>query len=336
MKISCDIIRDILPLYAEDMVSPATHDFVDEHLSECESCTQELQKLKEKSNVPMDADVTTIQRIGKHIKRKQILLALCVLFTAASVLWSGIVFLCCAPVYLPCDQVIEKLELAEDGGLVIYQKNADVYYQRSFEEIKGDKIAWSETTRYDLLKRKLKGTTPQILTSVSYEFINNVTGSRFCFFAPTPGDYAPSFLKEKYTQAEHDYDLWYVNPDGTYERIWNGGDGELPIEEIQNYYPERNTKTYGYWCLGLLAMAAASFTGFCFLKNRKLKEVLFFVGTLMAAMALYLILITGGDFRNIPLFDVEKWINNLPLTLLLLIPTAILWRRLYLLNHPAK
>ena len=39
MKISCEIIKDILPLYAEELCSDETRQFVEEHLKRCEVCT---------------------------------------------------------------------------------------------------------------------------------------------------------------------------------------------------------------------------------------------------------------------------------------------------------
>ena len=38
MKTNCDIIRDLLPLYAEHITSEATNALVEEHLAECEAC----------------------------------------------------------------------------------------------------------------------------------------------------------------------------------------------------------------------------------------------------------------------------------------------------------
>ena len=35
MKNNCNIIRDILPLYIENMISDDTRAFVDEHIAEC-------------------------------------------------------------------------------------------------------------------------------------------------------------------------------------------------------------------------------------------------------------------------------------------------------------
>lgn len=43
MKNECSIIRDILPLYVENMVSEDTAEFVKEHLESCPVCRAELE-----------------------------------------------------------------------------------------------------------------------------------------------------------------------------------------------------------------------------------------------------------------------------------------------------
>jgi len=47
VKNVCSIIKDLLPLYVEDMVSGETRDFIEEHLSNCPECKAELDSLKE-------------------------------------------------------------------------------------------------------------------------------------------------------------------------------------------------------------------------------------------------------------------------------------------------
>ena len=47
MKNECSIVRDILPLYAEKMVSKDTAEFVKGHLENCHVCRAELEKLRE-------------------------------------------------------------------------------------------------------------------------------------------------------------------------------------------------------------------------------------------------------------------------------------------------
>lgn len=60
----CNIVRDILPLYVEDIVSEDTKQFVEEHLSSCEECRTELKKtqtdvivINDNSEIDASADV---------------------------------------------------------------------------------------------------------------------------------------------------------------------------------------------------------------------------------------------------------------------------------------
>ncbi len=44
MKISCNVIKDLLPLYHDDICSEDSRLLVDEHLKHCEVCKQELKQ----------------------------------------------------------------------------------------------------------------------------------------------------------------------------------------------------------------------------------------------------------------------------------------------------
>ena len=47
MKTECSVVRDLLPLYIEDMVSTETAQYINEHLKNCNECQAELESLKE-------------------------------------------------------------------------------------------------------------------------------------------------------------------------------------------------------------------------------------------------------------------------------------------------
>lgn len=47
MKNECSVIKDLLPLYVEDMVSAETKEYVEEHLESCPDCRRELADLKD-------------------------------------------------------------------------------------------------------------------------------------------------------------------------------------------------------------------------------------------------------------------------------------------------
>ena len=46
MEISCNVIKDILPLFAEDMACEETKALVEAHLCSCEGCRNVLAELK--------------------------------------------------------------------------------------------------------------------------------------------------------------------------------------------------------------------------------------------------------------------------------------------------
>ena len=46
MKNECSVVRDILPLYLENMVSEETAEAIKEHLEACPECAAELEGLK--------------------------------------------------------------------------------------------------------------------------------------------------------------------------------------------------------------------------------------------------------------------------------------------------
>ena len=51
MKNECSVVRDLLPLYIEDMVSDETAQYINEHISNCAECKAELASLKEGADI---------------------------------------------------------------------------------------------------------------------------------------------------------------------------------------------------------------------------------------------------------------------------------------------
>ena len=83
MKLSCNVIRDILPLYAEDLASEDTKQLVDEHLCDCDSCTRELGVLKKVQMIPVDREVTGLKKVKKTIVIRRIVAVLTALLVVA-------------------------------------------------------------------------------------------------------------------------------------------------------------------------------------------------------------------------------------------------------------
>ena len=47
MSKECDIVRDLLPLYVDNVVSDTSREIIEEHLSDCDGCREYLKKLRD-------------------------------------------------------------------------------------------------------------------------------------------------------------------------------------------------------------------------------------------------------------------------------------------------
>lgn len=68
MKLSCNTIRDILPLVADDLASEDTVKLVNDHMETCEGCREEYQEIKSGDTFIDKEGIETIPL--KNIKRK--------------------------------------------------------------------------------------------------------------------------------------------------------------------------------------------------------------------------------------------------------------------------
>lgn len=70
-QISCNVIKDILPLYLDDVVSGDTREMVEEHLESCDACRKEADILKSSIALPADRSTKLLDaRILKNLKKR--------------------------------------------------------------------------------------------------------------------------------------------------------------------------------------------------------------------------------------------------------------------------
>ena len=95
MKTNCDIIRDLLPLYAEHITSEASNALVEEHLAECEACRAELEQMEQPVPVRPEAQPDApLRRIRAALQRRSIRAAIGSVLTAlcalAMIFWMAL------------------------------------------------------------------------------------------------------------------------------------------------------------------------------------------------------------------------------------------------------
>jgi len=72
MKLTCDIVLDLLPLYHDDVVNDSTKKAVAEHLQQCEGCRTALEKIKVNpvDNYLKNERTSVVQAHQHAVKRK--------------------------------------------------------------------------------------------------------------------------------------------------------------------------------------------------------------------------------------------------------------------------
>ena len=73
MKVSCEIIKDLLPLYLDNVCSNDSKAAIDEHLTACENCKSELQAMQ--TSLPINRakqninEAEAVKRLSKRWKK---------------------------------------------------------------------------------------------------------------------------------------------------------------------------------------------------------------------------------------------------------------------------
>ena len=118
MKNECSIVRDLLPLYAENMVSDDTAAFVAEHLKSCEFCRKEYEQIKEPKPTQKCNEAAPLQKLSRKLKMKRIqTIALTAVFVIALLVSAFAVL--DAPIYQPYSEGIVTIEKLGDKGLTL-------------------------------------------------------------------------------------------------------------------------------------------------------------------------------------------------------------------------
>lgn len=66
----CNLTKDLLPLYIEDLLSIESENFVKNHLENCKECREELRVLKEENNIQIEIYENEIEESGEKLLNK--------------------------------------------------------------------------------------------------------------------------------------------------------------------------------------------------------------------------------------------------------------------------
>ncbi len=361
MNISCNIIRDLLPLYAEDMVSLDSKKLVNDHLCTCEGCTKELEELKQKRTIPVDVDTSSLKRVKNSIRRRRVLTVLAVLLTISSILVSVVNF-ATVPIYLPYEEAIEGVELREDGALLIDYSRAVTGHGGRIDE-SGNELMFCQSTVYNYLRAKyrdnlLAGMNQVELDTYILNYYNivknhgrteiteeernrfynietlycfrNELGNTITYPEPHLSEKVKEMMNGNFVPCDHDYKIMYVFRDGNGgSLVLDEGNQEPDWELAQN---EWTHDLYAETFFACILLSAALWFWIRW-KNPRYKELVYRLVFLFASIAFGILVASHGQFNYAGEWLCHSWWEPSIAVAVNILLASCTWRNLYVLNR---
>ena len=280
MKIPCDIIRDILPLYAEDMVSNATKNMVDEHLTDCEACAAELENLRKPEKVPAVISTDSLKRVGDAIRRRRILSVMAVFLFIATLMIGGALMLD-ARIYLSAGEAVEDIFVEDDGVKILWNEQIIGTSARVDTDDPSNYAVTAWTNLYNILfpaervpYEQLSDEVKALVTEEQYAAFDN--SSFYSLDKPSETNFIYENLSENsmtlILNAEQPF------PDG-------------PIMQVESYT--------GYYAASLAFLAVVGILFGALYKNRWYGELAFRLSIVLGSLALSALVVTAGQLRGL-------------------------------------
>lgn len=307
MEISCNVVKDILPLYVEDMTSAETKGLIEAHLRCCDSCRNVIAELKSQTVENGDKVTSSMKKVSDGIKKTRILTAATAVLLVITIITSLLVFLT-FPVWATAEEAIKEVECLEDGRIKVYftEQCAGVI-SRGAHENRG---ILCQKKRWDgLFPRKL----PEGMNDASY-------GNYMILSNTTINGVVSEYAK--------DYNIWYVdyNTGMAETLLWDSGDaGEgSPMLEMS------------YSLLSVFVCVAAPFLltallGFL-LRNRSIGRFFQNRAAVFGSFCVSSLVVTSGQFM---VYE-EFWMKMSTIGILTVLMTATILCALQLFRLKKK
>ena len=342
MKISCNIIRDLLPLYAEDLASDDTRAMVDEHLCDCEACQNVLNTMKKGTPVPLETTPESLNKVKKIIRRKRILSVMAALLTLITIACAVLTYLF-TPFQLTKEQALDDFYVREDGAVVIdYSPYVTGRSQSGWND---NWFINQYSTRFDIILGNNRRSmweiygTDGVVTEEErqrYENIEIIYGrfesadGKIHADAPIPGEENGGTIVE----WESEKNWWYSDPTGMgNDTLLHDAGKEFPEKEDRIHF----APMYPILFFGGIGLAVVLFVLNKFAKKPWLKELAMRFLILTSSLVVSILFVSNGRIFTSYVGVIDQywgWFIGMDSVFLTL--TILFWRQLYLLNRQDK
>lgn len=141
MRMKCDVIKDLMPSYIDNLLSEDSQVLVEEHLAECESCKAYYETLKGDDDIFEAAaeelhvdEIQPLKKIKKKMNRKTLIVSLISVLCAAVVGYGVFFALVHIDSYVPYEEA--GIRVSETGEMYVDEKYSSTWGYTSADGIK--------------------------------------------------------------------------------------------------------------------------------------------------------------------------------------------------------
>lgn len=92
-KNTCNIVRDLLPLYVDDILSEESRCLVEEHMKSCEACREEYRTISAEVQIPMDVNVNPMKKVKRMIVKRVVITVMAVIVLCGAFLIANMILI---------------------------------------------------------------------------------------------------------------------------------------------------------------------------------------------------------------------------------------------------
>ena len=151
MKINCDVVNDLLPLYVDGALSEASKELVEDHIRECESCSNTLENMKEAIRLPVNQEVRieetkSLKGLKRMVSNWKKLTAVIALLSVVAIMVLSVMYLNTKTLEVPYDGSNVTIEKHDDGYYLHYHGKGEILYSANGDINSGEwTIEFSQT-----------------------------------------------------------------------------------------------------------------------------------------------------------------------------------------------
>lgn len=116
----CNVIKDLLPLYADEVCSEDSRKMVEEHLSSCKECKQELEDYRYNTGLPEVSTDAVMKSFKKKMNKKNFVKIAVSVVLCLAVIFGGYYIMFVPEYVVPYSENLLDAKIPVDGGIDVW------------------------------------------------------------------------------------------------------------------------------------------------------------------------------------------------------------------------